>query len=253
MPFDDSPPPPVQSEDAATPALVVPGSVLLPGEAGNDDECAVFNLNHELLPAVIVDAQSAADVQAAVAFAAGQHRPVLAGSGTRTAGHKLQNCWKRTTGLLTTSYKCVKRKFQRRRGNAFIPLRGVMVTANFVIWLTASLPATADPIGIQVRRHGHRRRRRQEVLQGRAGARHSQGHPHQGRRLRRSVVPAVVRNADQHDDRHRRRRRLLRRDQGRLTSGMDSNRTRMPNASVSSLGHSRWARKMHAGNRTGSA
>jgi hypothetical protein len=151
MTFDDSSPPPVQPEDAATLALVVPGSVLLPGEAGYDDECAAFNLNHELLPAVIVGAQSAADVQVAVAFAAGQHRPVQAGSGTRTAGNTLQNCWKRTTGLLATSYKRAERKFQRRRGNAFIPLRGVMVTANFVIWLTASLSATADPLGIKVR------------------------------------------------------------------------------------------------------
>jgi hypothetical protein len=151
MTFDDSSLPPVQSEDAATPVLVVAGSVLLPGEAGYDDECAVFNLNRELLPAAIVVAQSAADVQAAVAFAAGQHRPGLAGSGTRTAGNTLQNYWKRTTGLLATSYKCAEREFQRRRGYAFIPLRGVMVIANFVIWLTASLSATADPMGVKVR------------------------------------------------------------------------------------------------------
>jgi hypothetical protein len=151
MTFDNSSLPPVPSEDAATLGLVVPGSVLLPGEAGYDDECAAFNLNHELLPAVTVGAQSAADVQAAVAFAAGQHGPVQAGSGTRTAENTLQNCWKRTTGLLATSYKCAEHKLQRRRGNAFIPLRSVMATANFVIWLTASLSATADLIGWKVR------------------------------------------------------------------------------------------------------
>jgi hypothetical protein len=151
MTFDDTSPPPVPSEDAATLDLVVPGSVLLPGEAGYDDECAAFNPNHELPPAVIVIAQSAADVQAAVAFAAGQHRPVQAGSSTRTAENTLQNYWKRTTGLLATSYKRAEHTFQRRRGNAFISLRGVMITANFVLWLTAALSATADPLGIKAR------------------------------------------------------------------------------------------------------
>jgi FAD/FMN-containing dehydrogenase len=85
MTFDDSSLPPVRPEDAATLALAVAGLVLLPGDAGYDDECAVFNLNHELAPAVIVVAQSAADVQAAVAFAAGQHRAVL----VKTTGHQL--------------------------------------------------------------------------------------------------------------------------------------------------------------------
>ena len=56
------------------------------------------------------------------------------------------------------------------------------------------------------------------------GARHAQGHPHQGRRLRRPVVPPFLRDADQFDHRHRRRRRLLRRHQGSLTSRMGSNR-----------------------------
>src|SRR6185503_8683695 len=77
MTFDVSSLPPVQREDAATLMAAVAGSVLLPGDAGYDDERAVFNLNHELVPAVIVVAQSPSDVQAAVAFAAGQHRPVL--------------------------------------------------------------------------------------------------------------------------------------------------------------------------------
>jgi FAD/FMN-containing dehydrogenase len=85
MTFDDSSLPPVQREDTATLALAVAGSVLLPGDAGYDDERAVFNLNHELVPAVIVVAQSASDVQAAVAFAAGQHRPVL----VKTTGHQM--------------------------------------------------------------------------------------------------------------------------------------------------------------------
>jgi FAD/FMN-containing dehydrogenase len=85
MTFDDSSLPPVLPEDAAALVAAVAGSVLLPGDAGYDDERAVFNLNHELVPAVIVVAQSAADVQAAVGFAAGQHRPLL----VKTTGHQM--------------------------------------------------------------------------------------------------------------------------------------------------------------------
>jgi len=85
MTFDDSSLPPVLPEDAAALVAAVAGSVLMPGDAGYDEERAVFNLNHELVPAVIVVAESAADVQAAVAFAAGQHRPVL----VKTTGHQM--------------------------------------------------------------------------------------------------------------------------------------------------------------------
>ena len=85
MTFDDSSLPPVMPGDAVALVAAVAGSVLLPGEAGYDEERAVFNLNHELVPAVIVVAQSAADVQAAVAFAVGQHRPVL----VKTTGHQM--------------------------------------------------------------------------------------------------------------------------------------------------------------------
>src|ERR1700716_940743 len=85
MNFDDSSLPPVRPEDTAALVTAVAGSVLLPGDAGYDDERAVFNLNHELVPAVIVVPESAADVQAAVTFAAGQHRPVL----VKTTGHQI--------------------------------------------------------------------------------------------------------------------------------------------------------------------
>src|SRR5690348_7371402 len=85
MTFSDSSLPSVSSEDAAALAAAVAGPVLLPGDAGYDEERAVFNLNHELVPAVIVVARSAADVQAAVAFAAGQYRPVL----VKTTGHQI--------------------------------------------------------------------------------------------------------------------------------------------------------------------
>src|SRR5258707_107755 len=77
MTFNDSSLPPVLPEDAARLAATVAGSVLLPGDAGYDDERAVFNLNHELTPAVIVVPESVADVQAAGSFAAGQHPPAL--------------------------------------------------------------------------------------------------------------------------------------------------------------------------------
>ena len=85
MTFYDSSLPPVSPEDAAPLVAAVEGSVLLPGDAGYDDERAVWNLNHELVPAVIVVPESAADVQAAVTFAAGQHRPVL----VKTTGHQI--------------------------------------------------------------------------------------------------------------------------------------------------------------------
>ena len=85
MTYHDLSLPPVLPEDAASLTATVAGSVLLPGDSGYDDERAVFNLNHELLPAVIVVPQSAADVQAAVVFAAGQHRPVL----VKTTGHQV--------------------------------------------------------------------------------------------------------------------------------------------------------------------
>jgi hypothetical protein len=74
---------PVLPEDVAR--LMATGSVLLPGDAGYDDERAVWNLTHELVPAVIVVPESAADVQAAVTFAAGQHRPILA----KATGHQV--------------------------------------------------------------------------------------------------------------------------------------------------------------------
>jgi FAD/FMN-containing dehydrogenase len=75
----------VLPEDAASLVATVAGSVLLPGDAGYDDERAVWNLNHALVPAVIVVPESAADVQAAVAFAARQHRPIL----VKTTGHQM--------------------------------------------------------------------------------------------------------------------------------------------------------------------
>jgi FAD/FMN-containing dehydrogenase len=85
MTFHDSLLPPLLPEDVQSLAAVVAGSVLLPGQAGYDDERAVFNLNHELAPALIVVAESAADAQAAVAFAAAQGRPVL----VKTTGHQM--------------------------------------------------------------------------------------------------------------------------------------------------------------------
>src|ERR1700754_2866927 len=85
MAFNDSSLPPVLPEDAAPLLATVAGSVILPGDAGYDHERAVWNLNHELLPAVIVVPESAADVQAAVPFAAGQHRAVL----VKTTGHQI--------------------------------------------------------------------------------------------------------------------------------------------------------------------
>ena len=85
MNFNDSSLPPLRPEDVEALVTAVAGSVLLPGDAGYDLERAVFNLNHQLLPAVIVVAQCATDVRAAVSFAAGQRRPVL----VKTTGHQM--------------------------------------------------------------------------------------------------------------------------------------------------------------------
>src|SRR5262245_55774645 len=83
--FSDSSLPPVLPEDAAPLVAAVAGSVLLPGGAGYDDDRAVCNPNHHLVPAVIVVPESASDVQAALTFAAGQHRPVL----VKATGHQI--------------------------------------------------------------------------------------------------------------------------------------------------------------------
>lgn len=85
MTSDDSSLPAVRPADAAALAASTTGTVLLPGDAGYDEERAVFNLNHELVPALIVVARGAADVQAAVGFAARQQRPVL----VKTTGHQM--------------------------------------------------------------------------------------------------------------------------------------------------------------------
>ncbi|WP_374022323.1 FAD-binding oxidoreductase [Mycobacterium sp. HNNTM2301] len=76
---------PVRPQDVVRLRTEVRGSVLLPADAGYDVERAVFNLNHELTPALIVLAENAIDVQAAVAFAARQGRPVLA----KATGHQI--------------------------------------------------------------------------------------------------------------------------------------------------------------------
>jgi len=85
MAFNDSSLPPVSPEDAVSLVAEVAGSVLLPGDTGYDEERAVWNLNHELLPAMIVVPESAADIQAAILFAAKQQRPVL----VKTTGHQI--------------------------------------------------------------------------------------------------------------------------------------------------------------------
>ncbi|TCK35387.1 hypothetical protein B0G84_7396 [Paraburkholderia sp. BL8N3] len=63
MAFNDLSLPPVLPGDAAPLVATVEGSVLLPGDAGYDDERAVWNLNHELMPAMIVVPESVADIQ----------------------------------------------------------------------------------------------------------------------------------------------------------------------------------------------
>ncbi|MDI9835004.1 FAD-dependent oxidoreductase [Streptomyces sp. KAU_LT] len=83
MTFDDLLPP-VSPAEAAELALLATGPVLLPGEEGYDAECLIYNLNVPLEPALAVGAVDAADVQAAVRFAARQGRPV----SVKTTGHQ---------------------------------------------------------------------------------------------------------------------------------------------------------------------
>src|SRR6185312_7249001 len=63
------------TETASLAAKVV-GPVLLPSDAGYETECATFNLMSDVRPAVAVGAASAADVLAAVRFAAARNLPV---------------------------------------------------------------------------------------------------------------------------------------------------------------------------------
>ncbi|BCY08376.1 FAD-binding oxidoreductase [Actinoplanes sp. L3-i22] len=60
----------------------VAGPVLLPGDPGYADELATYNLTVVHTPAVVVGARTAADVQAAVRYAAGANLPVaILGAG----------------------------------------------------------------------------------------------------------------------------------------------------------------------------
>jgi FAD/FMN-containing dehydrogenase len=63
----------------------VAGPVLVPGDKGYAEEVASFNVNNPMEPAVAVGVTSAADVQAAVRFAARHHLPV----GVRATGHQV--------------------------------------------------------------------------------------------------------------------------------------------------------------------
>ncbi len=62
----------------------VSGPVLLPGDEGYEAECRIYNLNVPVEPALVVGAAGAADIQAAVGFAARQGRPVA----VKTTGHQ---------------------------------------------------------------------------------------------------------------------------------------------------------------------
>jgi FAD/FMN-containing dehydrogenase len=76
----------VSAPDVAELAGVVSGPVLTPRDDGYLRECAVYNLNLRLEPAVVVGATAVADVLAAVRFAARHGLPVaVKNSGHQTA------------------------------------------------------------------------------------------------------------------------------------------------------------------------
>ncbi|WP_432844669.1 FAD-binding oxidoreductase [Amycolatopsis sp. CA-161197] len=66
----------IQAEDITDLVAVTEGEVLLPGERGYAAECAAFNVNNPLEPALVVAAASASDVQNAVRFARRRSLPV---------------------------------------------------------------------------------------------------------------------------------------------------------------------------------
>ncbi len=81
---------PARAVDAL--AGAVSGPVLTPDTAGYPDECTCFNLAIEHRPALVVGAASAADVQAAVRFAAEHDAPLgahLTGHGPAVAIEKI--------------------------------------------------------------------------------------------------------------------------------------------------------------------
>jgi FAD/FMN-containing dehydrogenase len=75
----------VSSEEAAQLADCIAGPVLLPGDDGYVTECAVYNLNRPLEPALVIGAARPADVQPAVRFAAQRGLPVA----VKTTGHQV--------------------------------------------------------------------------------------------------------------------------------------------------------------------
>jgi FAD/FMN-containing dehydrogenase len=66
----------VRREEAAALAAQLAGPVFLPGDAGDAAECASFNLNLVLEPALVAGVTSPVEVQAAVGFAARHGLPV---------------------------------------------------------------------------------------------------------------------------------------------------------------------------------
>ncbi|PSM42955.1 FAD-dependent oxygenase [Streptomyces dioscori] len=78
---DGKSPAPVRPQDIADLAREIEGPVLVPGADGYADECAAYNLNSRLHPAVVVGASTEKDVSAAVRFAARHGLPIAVRSG----------------------------------------------------------------------------------------------------------------------------------------------------------------------------
>src|SRR5262249_59614181 len=75
----------VRREEATELAAGVAGPVFVPEDDGYAAECAVYNLNLPLEPALIVGVTSAADVQASIRFAAQRDLPV----SVNNTGHQV--------------------------------------------------------------------------------------------------------------------------------------------------------------------
>src|SRR5678816_3584968 len=87
----------VRREEATELAAQVAGPVFLPDDDGYAGECTVYNLNLPLEPALIVGVTSAADVQAAIRFAAQRDLTVA----VNNTGHQVVRA---AQGAVSVSY-----------------------------------------------------------------------------------------------------------------------------------------------------
>ncbi|MET9149032.1 FAD-binding oxidoreductase [Streptomyces sp. NPDC004042] len=132
------------TRDVAALRQAVAGPVLLPGEDGYAAECATYNLNSPLEPAVVVGATGEDDVRAAVRFAAGRGMPVAVKSTAHQVTAPAHGGLLVTTGRMT--YLSVDAQARTVRAEAGVRWRDVLPrTAEFGL---APLAGSAPDVGV---------------------------------------------------------------------------------------------------------